>query len=77
MALLLVAFLVVLVAATGLVLADSGLRMWSAFGGMKAQQAILCETSRLPAMRAPQVTTRVSYARPVAKCAFAPRRAAA
>lgn len=79
MTLLLIALLVALAAATGIVLADSGLRMWSAAGGIKAQRAML---SRQPAQvepalrgqRAARATTRVNFAR---TAAAAPRRAAA
>lgn len=77
MTLLLIALLVAIAATTGFVLADSGLRMWSAFGGIRAKQGLL-RTGGLPTRRAsravPRVTTRVSYARPAA---IAPRRAAA
>ena len=79
MTLLLIALLVALAAATGIVLADSGLRMWSAAGGIKAQRAML---SRQPAQVVPalrsqrtaRVMTRVSFAR---TAAVAPLRAAA
>jgi hypothetical protein len=77
MTLLLVALLAVVAASTVIVLADSGLRMRSAFAGMRAQQAMLCDASRLPEIRAPRVTTRVSHARPVARAVCAPPRAAA
>ena len=75
MTLLLIALLIAFAAATAIVLADSGLRMWSAFGGIRAQQATLRNNSGLPTLRdqgAVRMTTRVSYARNVA-----PRRAAA
>lgn len=74
MTLLLIALLIAIAAATAVVLADSGLRMWSAFGGIRVQQAMLRNISGLPALRdhrAARVTTRVSYAR------TAPLRAAA
>lgn len=77
MTLLLVALLVALTAATGIVLADSGLRMWSAVGALKAQQIAMRSDSGLPALRgerSARVTTRVSYARVTGA---APRRAAA
>lgn len=79
MTLLLIALLVALAAATGIVLADSGLRMWSAAGGIKAQRAMLLRqpARAVPALRnqrAARVTTRVSFARTVTA---APRRAAA
>lgn len=66
MTLLLIALLVAFAAATGIVLADSGLRMWSALGGTKAQQAMLHKAAGVPSMRvqrAARVVTRVSYAR--------------
>lgn len=65
MTLLLIALLVAFTVATGIVLADSGLRLWSAVGGLKAQQAIL-RRDGVPEMRVRQtarVMTRVSYAR--------------
>jgi hypothetical protein len=68
MTLLLIALLIAFAAATAVVLADSGLRMWSAFGGITAQQAMLRNISELPALRdyrAARVTPRVSYARTV------------
>ena len=74
MTLLLIALLIAFAAATAIVLADSGLRMWSAFGGIRVQQAMLRNISGLPALRddrAARVTTRVSYTR------TAPLRAAA
>lgn len=77
MTLLLIALLIAFAAATAIVLADSGLRMWSAFGGIRAQRAMLRNNSGLPALRdrrAARVTTRVSYARTVPA---APLRAAA
>ena len=77
MTLLLIALLVAFAAATGIVLADSGLRLWSAFGGIRARQAVLRNGDGLPAARAARVTTRVSYARPMVRAGSAPRRAAA
>ena len=75
MTLLLLALLVAGTIATGIVLADSGLRLWSALGGIKGQQAMLRNgPATLPCSRASRharVTTRVSYAR------AAPLRAAA
>ena len=76
MTLPLIVLLVALAAATGIVLADSGLRMRSALGGLRTQQARLRKGPALPVLRierAPRVVTRVSYARP----AVATRRAAA
>lgn len=75
MTLLLITLLVAFAAATGIVLADSGLRLWSAFGGIGTRQAMLRNGAGLPArrgQRAARVMTPVSYARPAA-----PRRAAA
>lgn len=76
MTLLLIALLIAFAAATGIVLADSGLRMWSAFGGIAAQQGRLRKD--LPSLRehTARVTTRVSYARPTIVVST-PRRAAA
>ena len=77
MTVLLIALLVAFAAATAIVLADSGLRLWSAFGGIGAQQALLRRGAGLPAARVPcaaRVVTRVSYARPAT---IAPQRAAA
>lgn len=75
MALLLLALLVAGTLATGIVLADSGLRLWSALGGIRSRQAMLRNpAASLPgsrAPRAPRVTTRISFAR------LAPLRAAA
>ena len=67
MTLLLIALLVAFAAATGIVLADSGLRLWSALGGIRGQQATLRKVAGLPALRGQRparVMTRVSYARP-------------
>lgn len=76
MTLLLIALLVAFAAATGAVLADSGLRLWSAVGGIRAQQAMLGNEMALPAarQRAARVVMRVNYARPAP---VAPQRAAA
>ena len=67
MTLLLLALLIAGTMATGIVLADSGLRMWSALGGIRSQQAMLRQGSTgqpaLRAARTARVTTRVSYAR--------------
>jgi hypothetical protein len=78
MTLLLIA-LVAFAAATGIVLADSGLRLWSALGGIGGQQEML--QSSLPAQRCISpvlVTTRVSFARPAPtdRLAARPRAAA-
>ena len=76
MTLLLIALLAGFAAATGIVLADSGLRLWSALGGIRVQQANL-RVGALPARRGlspARVVSRVSYARPAA---IALRRAAA
>lgn len=66
MTLLLIALLVAFAAAAGIVLADSGLRLWSALGGIRVQQAAL-QAGSVPALRGQRtarVVTRVSYARP-------------
>lgn len=69
MAFLLIALLAGSVCVAGLVLADSGLRAWSAFGALGAQRAMLSRTASaaaLPIARArpaARVTTRISYAR--------------
>lgn len=70
--------LVALAAATALVLADSGLRLWSAAGGLRQQNEALrrCRVE-LPRMRpAQRVTTQVSYTR-TNSLQSAPLRAAA
>lgn len=80
MTLLLIALLIAFAAATGIVLADSGLRMWSAFGEIGAQQAKPRGGFALPATRgrrAARITTRVSFARAAVSMGPAPRRAAA
>lgn len=70
MALLLLALLAGFALATGIVLADSGLRMWSAFGALGAENAMLTRagigTATSTARNRPvaRVNTRVSYARP-------------
>lgn len=77
MTLLLIALLIAFAAATGIVLADSGLRLWSALGGLKAEHAMLLNAGQVPALRsqrAARVVTRISYARPLG---VAPRRVAA
>ena len=82
MSLLLLALLVVFTAVTALVLADSGLRLWSALGGIAARKAAMewndgvWSRSAPQPVRAARVTMRVSYARPALRMA-APRRAAA
>ena len=76
MTLLLIALLVAFTAATAIVLADSGLRLWSAFGVIAAQEAKL-RSGELPALRPARVITRVSYPRSAAMAASPPRRAAA
>ena len=66
MALLLLALLAGFALATGIVLADSGLRMWSAFGALGAERAML-RNAAMPTLRTraeARVVTRVSYARP-------------
>lgn len=69
MTLLLLALLAAIALATGFVLADSGLRLWSALGGIRAARAGYCDQIlRVPAHRprsAARVTTRVSFARPI------------
>jgi len=60
------ALLAAIAAAALLVLADSGLRLWSAFGGIKAQRAALSAAKangRLRSRPVPRMTTRVSYVR--------------
>lgn len=70
------ALLAAFAAAIALVLADSGLRLWSALGGIKAQRG----ATRNPRMELPRrratarVTTQVSYGR---TSRSAPLRAAA
>ena len=74
MTLLLLALLVAGAIATAIVLADSGLRLWSALGGIRRQQAMMRnEGARYGrrVSRPARVTTRVSYSR------TAPLRAAA
>lgn len=73
MSLALIALLLALTLVTSVVLADSGLRMWSAFGAVKAQR-LVAELPRLPAQRPARVTTRVSFTRTGLS---APQRAAA
>ena len=77
MTLLMIALLLALAAATGIVLADSGLRLWSALGAIGAQGPMLRDgAAGLPLLRgrrAARVITPVSYAPPTA----VPRRAAA
>ena len=67
MTFLLLVLLVAGTIATGIVLADSGLRLWSALGGIRSQQAMLRHgCSALPCARparAARVMTRVSYSR--------------
>lgn len=80
MTLLLIALLAAFAAATGIVLADSGLRLWSAFGGMAARQAAVRDVRDVPELhgqRPARVITRISYARPVGFPGSGPRRAAA
>ena len=67
MTLVSLALLVALVAAIAIVLADSGLRWWSAFVAIASLRADLRGTADLPVLRHGRptvVTTRVSYARP-------------
>ena len=77
MTLLIVALLVAGTIATGIVLADSGLRVWSALGGIRSQQAMLRDgriaRSGMRMSRPARVTTKVSYVRAMP----APLRAAA
>lgn len=76
MTFLLLALLVAIAIATAMVLADSGLRLWSAAGGMAAQRAHLrkgVDVTGLRARPAARVRTQVSYAR----SASVPQRAAA
>lgn len=66
MTFMLIVILVAITVATGFVLADSGLRMWSAVVAIKARQDL---AGRQPAMsalrvqRAARITTRVSFER--------------
>lgn len=74
MTLILLALLVALGAATGIVLADSGLRLWSAIGGTGARQALLRNGRDLPALRTQRparVTARISFERPAIRRAAA------
>lgn len=68
MAILMLTLLIAFAAATAIVLADSGLRMWSAVAGIKAQhRAVMGLSTQVPQVRARhavRMTTRVSYARP-------------
>lgn len=64
MTLLLLALLVAFAGATALVLADSGLRLWSAFAGIRAQHGALLGGQREAVRRRARITTRISYARP-------------
>jgi hypothetical protein len=79
MSFVMLALLIAFAAATALVLADSGLRLWSALGGLKAQRLALAsgplghQQSRV---RSARMTTRVSYV-PARPAQPAPRRAAA
>lgn len=61
------ALLVTFAVATAIILADSGLRMWSAAGGIAAQRPVVMRGDAcLPHRRnglAARVTMRVSYAR--------------
>lgn len=69
MSILLLALLFAFAIGTGLVLADSGLRLWSALGAIKAQRGAIPSgwvDASQPRMReAARMTTRVSYARTV------------
>ena len=73
MTVLLIALVAVLAAATAVVLADSGLRLWSAARGIALERSGAV-TPALRAQRAVRVATRISYSRGVVA---APRRAAA
>ena len=80
MTLLLLALLAAIATATGIVLADSGLRLMSALGGIRAEQAMVAGGADIPSLRgqrANRVTTRVSYARAAVAAGSVPRRAAA
>lgn len=66
MTILLLALVAAFVAIVGTVLADSGLRLWSAAGGIARQKAALRTAAELPTARraaVARVVTRVSYAR--------------
>ena len=79
MALLMLTLLAGFTLATGIVLADSGLRLWSAFGTLGMQKTMLVgakKDAEMPILRTraeAQVATRVSFSRP----APAPLRVAA
>ena len=78
MTIVMLALLVALVVVTAIVLADSGLRLWSAVGSIRAQQqAGLGRRVELPRTRpAARVTMQINYARSMPSQA-APSRAAA
>lgn len=75
MTILLIAFLVALAVAAGFVLADSGLRMWSAVGALKTRRALMIADAQ--SVRGRRATVRVSYARPLFPTQQPRRRAAA
>jgi hypothetical protein len=68
MTMLLLVLLVGIAVAAGVVLVDSGLRMWSALGGMRPETGSLAGARAMTSRRMPaspvRVTTRVSYAAP-------------
>jgi hypothetical protein len=77
MTLLPFALMVAFAAAAAVVLADSGLRLWSAFAGISAEQAGLRRGSVSAGQRTARVVTRIGYARSGFSEAAAPRLAAA
>lgn len=70
MTLLVIALVLAAAVVTGTVLADSGLRLWSAFGVQAAQRRAMLAGAVLPVARAPHAARataiRVSYARSAA-----------
>ncbi len=73
------AVLIALAAATVIVLADSGLRLWFALGGINAQRAAIQSgpVDRLrPSLRTASMKTRAGYT-PIGAMPIAPLRAAA
>lgn len=79
MTFMMLALLVAFALATTIVLADSGLRLWSAVAAIKGQRMAILYEAGLPEVRniaAARVSTRVSYARQ-SPALSAPLRAAA
>lgn len=65
MAILFLALLTAFAFGTVMVLADSGMRLWSAMGGLKAQHRALSTGQIEAPKRSSHVTMRISYARSV------------